>query len=127
MPTAFHAKLRSSIDSMVHDAYKLSKLFPKDELQGATSQLRRSALSVALNYTEGFARRSRAVNRNFADIAYGSIQEAKYVVRFALGEGWVGEADALVLLEHMDEIGRMIWGIVIRSIKKDACSVSRVA
>lgn len=105
---------------MVDDAYSLSLRFPKDEIHGAVSQLRRAALSVALNYTEGFARKSRAVNRNFADIAYGSVQESKYIVSFAVRQGWSTDADVKGLLENLDEVGRMLWGILARSIKSEA-------
>lgn len=104
---------------MVDDAYSLSLRFPKDETHGAVSQLRRAALSVALNYTEGFARKSRAVNRNFADIAYGSVQESKYIVSFAVRQGWSTEADVKNLLENLDEVGRMLWGILARSLKNE--------
>jgi len=107
---------------MVDDAYSFSLRFPKDEIHGATSQLRRAALSVALNYSEGFARKSRAVNRNFADIAYGSVQESKYIVSFAVRQGWATEADARDLLANLDEIGRMLWGILARSLKNEVKS-----
>jgi four helix bundle protein len=124
MPTEFHSKLKSKIDVMVHEAYALSRLFPKDELHGAVSQLRRASLSIALNYIEGFARRSRAVNKNFADIAYGSLQESKYIVKFALAEGWVTEKDTTSLYANLEELGRMFWGILLRSAKSE---VKRVA
>ena len=104
---------------MVHEAYALSRKFPKDELHGAVSQLRRASLSVALNYIEGFARRSKAVNKNFADIAYGSLQESKYIVKFALSEGWVTEADTSQASALLDELGRMFWGILNRVSKPE--------
>ncbi len=43
------------MDEYVHFIYKITKTFPKEELYGATSQLRRSSLSVILNYIEGYA------------------------------------------------------------------------
>lgn len=61
----FYQKLKKKMDEFVHFVYKITKDFPKEELYGITSQLRRVALSVILNYVEGFARRKRAVKLNF--------------------------------------------------------------
>ena len=127
MAKKFHEELRGTIDRMVHGAYELTRAFPRDELHGATSQLRRAALSVALNYTEGFARKSRQMNRHFTDIAYGSVKESKYIVVFAVREGWASEESARVLLNDLDIIGRMLWGILAHSSGKGASSEERVA
>ena len=50
----FHDKLKIKMDSYVYLVYRLTKQFPRDELYGIVSQLRRAALSVILNYIEGF-------------------------------------------------------------------------
>ncbi|MFH1111802.1 MAG: four helix bundle protein [Patescibacteria group bacterium] len=54
----FHDQLKTKMDEYVHAVYVLTKSFPKDELYGVTSQLRRAALSVILNYIEGYARKN---------------------------------------------------------------------
>ncbi|PJB19449.1 four helix bundle protein, partial [Candidatus Falkowbacteria bacterium CG_4_9_14_3_um_filter_36_9] len=59
---------------------KITRSFPKDELYGITSQLRRAALSVILNYIEGYARKRDKVYKNFLEISYGSLKEAKYLL-----------------------------------------------
>ena len=56
MRNDFSDKLKRKMDEYVHLVYKLTRKFPKEELYGTTSQLRRAALSVILNYIEGFAR-----------------------------------------------------------------------
>ena len=47
------------MDNLAHSVYKASKAFPKDEMFGVTSQLRRASLSVPLNYIEGYAKGKR--------------------------------------------------------------------
>ena len=70
----FPERLKRKMDEYVHLVYRLSRNFPREELYGATSQLRRAALSIILNYTEGFARQKKAVKRNFWEISYGSLK-----------------------------------------------------
>jgi four helix bundle protein len=72
----FNVEFRKLVDEYVHEIYDVSKFFPRDEVFGLTSQLRRAALSVALNYVEGYARQRRAVLKNFTEIAYGSLKES---------------------------------------------------
>ena len=105
----FQEKLKLKMDEYVHSVYKLTKQFPKDELYGVTSQLRRSALSVILNYIEGFAREKNAVKRNFWEISYGSLKESKYLLHFSLIESYLNEDDYKKLINLAEEIGKMLW------------------
>lgn len=73
-------------DKLAHLVYGITRSFPKEELYGLTSQLRRAALSVPLNIIEGFARRGSKDYRQFLHIAYGSLKEAKYLLYFAYQE-----------------------------------------
>jgi len=98
------------MNEYVHLVYKISKCFPIEELYGVTSQLRRSALSVILNYIEGYARIKNKVHRNFLEIAYGSLKESVYLMDFAKEEGYieiVGDFQKAKALA--DEIGAMLW------------------
>jgi four helix bundle protein len=70
----FQEKLKIKMDDYAHLVYDITKKFPHSELYGTTSQMRRSSLSVILNYIEGFARKKKAVKRNFWEISYGSLK-----------------------------------------------------
>lgn len=98
----------------VKNVYEATKDFPRDELYGVTSQLRRAALSVILNYIEGFARRRGAeckIYKNFLDIAYGSLKEAKYLVYFSFTQNYLNENIYKKILAQADEIGAMLFKV----------------
>jgi len=63
---------------LVLGIYRETKGFPKEEVYGITSQIRRSATSVAANIVEGYRKRGLADKRRFLNIAEGSIDETKY-------------------------------------------------
>lgn len=77
------------MDEYAHFVYKLTKTFPKDEVYGITSQLRRSSVSVILNYIEGYARIKDKVHKNFLEISYGSLKESKYLLHFSFIENYL--------------------------------------
>ena len=105
--------LKIKMDEFVHFVYKVTRKFPKEELFGATSQLRRAALSVILNYIEGFARRRRAVQLNFFETSYASLKEAKYLLYFSYKENFLGEEDYKYGMKLVEEIGAMLWTEII--------------
>lgn len=108
----FHQRLHSLMDSYVHSVYLVTKTFPKEELFGVTSQLRRSSLSVILNYIEGYARGSVLSNRNFLKISYGSLQESKYLIEFSFKEGFLDDTDFKKLSVLAEEIGAMLYATI---------------
>lgn len=61
----FHDILNRKMDEFVHLVYRITRDFPKSELYGSTSQMRRASLSVILNYIEVFARKRKLVKINF--------------------------------------------------------------
>ena len=109
MRNDFPEQLKKKMDEYAHLAYKLSRNFPKEEMYGLTSQLRRAALSVTLNYIEGFARQKKAVKQNFWEISYGSLKESKYLLHFALVEGYLDKKDYQRPMKLAEEIGAMLW------------------
>ena len=109
MGRGFTDSLREKMDEYAHLVYRITKEFPRDELYGIISQLRRSSLSVILNYIEGFARQKKAVKNNFWEISYGSLKESKYLLHFSLVEKYLEESDYKKVIVLADEIGAMLW------------------
>lgn len=112
MAETFHDKLKRLTDEFVSRVYDATDGFPKKELFGVTSQLRRSSLSVMLNYIEGYARQQKNTYRNFMEIAFGSLKEAGYLIHFSYRRGFLNEAQYKELSLLADEIGKMMWGFL---------------
>lgn len=94
--------------------YRLTTKFPKEEIYGLTSQLRRAAVSVPANIAEGFTRLSPAEKVRFYNIAEGSLEESRYYLYLACELGY---ADSPELQAIGEETTRLIKGL-IKSIKK---------
>lgn len=109
MENEFSEQLKKKMNEYAHLVYKITKSFPKEELYGSASQLRRASLSVILNYIEGFARRRREVKRNFWEISYGSLKESKYLLHFSLVERYLNPKDYEKIIKLAEEIGAMLW------------------
>jgi four helix bundle protein len=60
------------------EIYKITKQFPKEEVYGLTSQMRRSAVSVSANVAEGYKKRGKLDKARFLNISEGSLDETKY-------------------------------------------------
>jgi four helix bundle protein len=108
----FHEQLKRKMDIYAHLIYRLTRNFPKEEAYGLISQLRRAALSVILNYIEGYARGREKVHRNFLEISYGSLKESKYLLHFSLVENLLSQKEYIEALKLADEIGAMLWGVI---------------
>jgi four helix bundle protein len=93
-------------------SYNLSKQFPKSELFGITSQLRRSSASVAANIAEGHGRESSAAFVQFLRIAQGSLKETETHIILA-GRLEIGRREDLKsALVACEEIGKMIRSLI---------------
>ena len=92
--------------------YNETKKFPKEEIFGITSQLRRAALSVPTNIAEGYARRNDKVLKVFLDQAYGSLVETKYLVGFSFNVGYLNQKKFEILSNLCHEVARLLWGFI---------------
>lgn len=98
--------------------YALTKTFPKDELYGLTSQIRRAAASIPSNLAEGCGRDSDAELKRFLDIAHGSAAELDYHLLLASELGYLRPPDFLRISQELGEIKRML-GAFSRKLKTD--------
>jgi len=105
----YQEKLKRLMDEYVHFVYKITNKFPKNELYGLTSQIRRASLSIILNYIEGYARQKLLVRLNFLEISYGSFKESKYLLHFSLVEKYLDKTEYKIGLKLAEEIGAMLW------------------
>ena len=99
---------------LVIRTYKLSKAFPKDELFGLTSQIRRAAVSVPANIAEGFKRVTIPDKLRFLNIAQGSLEEVRYY--FILCQD-LEYGDTKKLRENLEEVSRLLEGFM-KSLKR---------
>ena len=97
----------------VLDMYRMTNGFPKIEMYGLTSQMRRSAVSVPANIAEGFKKRGKADKVRFFNMAQGSLEESKYYLILSQDLGY---ADTKGLLAQADEVARLL-GAYIRGIE----------
>jgi four helix bundle protein len=85
--------------------YRFTEVFPKHELFGLTSQLRRAAVSVPANFAEGFKKRGLADKVRFYNIAQGSLEECRYYLILARDLRY-GDSGALIVA--LEEISKML-------------------
>ena len=97
--------------TLVKQIYRATRSFPKDELYGLRSQLRRSAVSVPSNLAEGHGRFSRKEFRLFIGRARGSLLEIETQLEIALDLEYLDRTAAAELLRAAHEIGRMLNGL----------------
>ena len=96
--------------------YSVTKSFPKEEVFGVTSQMRRAALSVPANIVEGYARSSQKEKLQFYSIARGSLTELEYFIDFSTDFGYLSDKQYKELKASRDEVGRLLHGF-IKSLK----------
>jgi four helix bundle protein len=75
-------------------------------------QLNRASLSIAANIAEGNGRFSKPDRRNFFGIARGSVQECVPLLELAFRRGHLSSTDHAVLKSHLEEIARMLSGLI---------------
>src|SRR5579859_161646 len=101
------------------DVYRTTSRFPREEIYGLTSQIRRAASSISANIAEGCCRGSQPDFARFLYIAMGSASELECHLLLARDLGFLSEADAEKLVSELSEIKRMMTGL-IKKLKSDS-------
>ena len=91
----------------VLSVYRLSENFPKSEIYGLTSQLRRAAVSIPANIAEGFRKRSKPEKAYFLGIAQSSLEECRYYLILANDLKYGDTTEHSMQLE---EVSKMLMG-----------------
>ena len=99
---------------LAEDVYKTTHAFPKSELYGLTSQMRRAAISIASNIAEGQGRNSTGEFIQFLGIAKGSVAEIETQLELACRLQMLSSEEMLRLTNQANEIGRMLAGLIAK-------------
>ncbi len=102
---------------LVTNIYSETKSFPKEELYGLTSQIRRASVSIPSNIAEGYGREGRNDYLRFLNIAVSSLFELQTQLEIAKNLSYINKNNFDILFENTREIERMLVSY-IKKIKK---------
>ncbi len=100
--------------SLTLGVYAATKCFPREEVYGLTSQLRRSAVSIPSNLAEGCGRGGDKDFRRFVGVAMGSASELEYQLFLACELGYVDDKVYERLVEDVEQVKRMLAALIRR-------------
>jgi four helix bundle protein len=106
---------------LVEECYRVTASFPRSELYGLTSQVRRAAVSIPANIAEGHCRRTTGPYVNHVSIAIGSPGELETCIELAFRLGFLSRAESPKLQATCDSVGRLLNGLH-RSLEHKASS-----
>ncbi|HEY3370555.1 MAG TPA: four helix bundle protein [Prolixibacteraceae bacterium] len=98
---------------LVTNIYKDTKSFPKEEIYGLTSQIRRCSVSIPSNIAEGFGRKSEPEFIRFLKISMGSLFELQTQLRISKNIEYLNESRFNVLYEETREVERMLSSFIL--------------
>jgi four helix bundle protein len=115
-----HTKLRAFelADEVAVLVYRVTAGFPREELYGLTSQIRRAAVSVPSNIVEGCTRDSQADYLRFLYMAFGSLRELHYQLSLSKRLGFLHNQDSSPLETMIVETEKVLNGL-IRALRDD--------
>jgi four helix bundle protein len=105
-------------DDLAVLVYSKTKSFPREELYGITSQLRRALVSVPTNIAEGASREHKKEYLNFLYIARGSMAETEYLLHLSRRLGYLQDDEYKKLEDRRKEAAKTLHGL-ITAVKKD--------
>lgn len=101
------------------ETYKYTKKFPRDEIYGLTSQIRRAVVSIEANIAEGCGRNGDAELRRFLSIAMGSASELECHLLLARDLGFLGDFEHQCLARGATDVKRMLTSFMLK-LKADS-------
>ena len=110
--------LWSKTIDLVVNLYGVTKQFPREEEFGLKSQLKRAAVSVPSNISEGLTRRTRKDKLHFLNIAQGSLSEIDAQIEISRRLEFIDEPTNILVNERLSEVEKLLSGL-IRSIRED--------
>jgi len=96
-------------DELAYQVSHATKHFPKKEMFGLTSQIRRAALSVPANIVEGYSRKGDKELARFINISLGSLAETKYLLYFSNRLGYFNGDAHEKLKTGYRSLGKLLW------------------
>ena len=111
-------KVWAKAHKLTREVYHVTTFFPKDELHGLTSQIRRAAASIPTNVAEGCGRNSDAELARFFDISMGSASELEYLILLVKDLNMLSQSDYDNLTSLVIEIKRML-ATFIKKLRAD--------
>lgn len=102
--------------SLTLDLYKATRSFPKEELYGLTSQIRKAAASVPANIAEGCGRASNRDFARFLRIARGSANEVDYLLELSKDLEYLDPAIFAKFSKRIEDIKRMLYGLISKVV-----------
>lgn len=99
-------------------SYNLTRSWPKDELYGLTSQVRRAASSVPANIAEGYGRGNRGSYQQFLRIAQGSLKELETHLLISERVGITSRESLVALMESSESVGKLLR-ILLRKLSDE--------
>ncbi len=109
-----HTKLRAfeMADEVAALVYQITSGFPREEMYGLTSQMRRAAISVPSNIVEGCARESEADYLRFLTMAFGSLRELHYQLSLSKRLGFLCNQDSSLVEPKIVETEKILNGLI---------------
>lgn len=102
------------------DVYKATTLFPKEELFGLTSQIKRASSSIPMNIAEGCGRNSDKDFCRFLYIAFGSANELEYQIILSVDLKFIDGTIGHPILIQIEEVKKMLNGLISKLNNADS-------
>ena len=112
-------------DDLTVALYQATQTYPREEIYGLTSQLRRASYSVPANIVEGSSRESKKDYLHFLYIARGSLSETQYFIHLSRRLGYLSDADAERLFGQTKQTFACLHGL-IKAVEKETGKFGKI-